>query len=102
VSPPIKKSVVQDNPVQQGQVLKFFSLHIVSLLIPLSMDKISELIKGMRENHRNIKFSDLCEVCFGDARQQGTSHRIYKTHWVGDPRVNIQGDKGKAKAYQVR
>jgi hypothetical protein len=22
--------------------------------------------------------------------------------WQGDPRVNIQNDKGKAKAYQVR
>jgi len=22
--------------------------------------------------------------------------------WAGDPRINIQNDKGKAKAYQVR
>lgn len=27
---------------------------------------------------------------------------IFKTPWPGDPRVNIQNDKGKAKAYQVR
>ena len=33
---------------------------------------------------------------------KGTSHRIYRTPWQGDPRVNIQDDKGKAKAYQVR
>jgi hypothetical protein len=39
---------------------------------------------------------------FGQARQQGTSHRIYKTPWPGDPRVNIQNDGGKAKRYQVR
>jgi hypothetical protein len=25
-----------------------------------------------------------------------------KTPWPGDPRINIQNDKGKAKAYQVR
>ena len=31
-----------------------------------------------------------------------SSHRIYKTPWQGDPRVNIQNDKGMAKAYQVR
>ena len=31
----------------------------------------------------------------------GTSHRVYKTPWAGDPRVNIQNDRGKAKAYQV-
>ena len=34
--------------------------------------------------------------------QKGTSHRIYKTPWQGDPRVNIQSAKGKAKAYQVK
>jgi hypothetical protein len=27
---------------------------------------------------------------------------VFKTPWAGDPRVNIQEDKGKAKAYQVR
>jgi len=69
------------------------------------MDKIIELLKGMRENPNNVKFSDLCKVCdhyFGEARQKGTSHRIYKTPWAGDPRVNIQDGQGKAKVYQVR
>ena len=27
---------------------------------------------------------------------------VYKTPWQGDPRVNIQNKKGKARAYQVR
>jgi len=27
---------------------------------------------------------------------------VYKTPWAGDPRINIQGTRGKAKAYQVR
>ena len=27
---------------------------------------------------------------------------IFKTPWPGDPRVNIQNNKGRAKAYQVR
>ena len=31
-----------------------------------------------------------------------SSHAIYKTPWAGNPRVNIQNNKGKAKAYQVR
>jgi len=26
----------------------------------------------------------------------------FKTPWVGDPRINIQNDRGKAKTYQVR
>ncbi len=29
-------------------------------------------------------------------------HRVYKTPWQGDTRVNIQNDKGKAKVYQVK
>ena len=54
---------------------------------------------------RGIRFVDLCRVCdhfFGQSRQSGSSHRIYKTPWEGDPRVNIQNAKGMAKAYQVR
>ncbi len=39
---------------------------------------------------------------FGLPRQSGSSHAIYRTPWQGDPRINIQNDKGKAKAYQVR
>jgi len=39
---------------------------------------------------------------FGVPRQRGTSHRIYRMPWQGDPRVNIQNDKGMAKAYQVK
>jgi hypothetical protein len=59
----------------------------------------------MKRNPSGVRFNDLCKVCnhyFGEARQRGTSHRIYKTPWIGDPRVNIQGSKGKAKPYQVR
>jgi hypothetical protein len=51
-----------------------------------------------------VRFNDLCRICehyFGDARIKG-SHRIYKTPWQGDPRINIQDDNGKAKAYQVK
>ncbi|HRJ89834.1 MAG TPA: hypothetical protein PLN05_11425 [Pyrinomonadaceae bacterium] len=29
------------------------------------------------------------------------SHHIFKMPWPGDPRLNIQSDKGKAKPYQV-
>lgn len=35
-------------------------------------------------------------------RQRKSSHRIYKTPWEGDPRVNIQNAQGKAKIYQVK
>jgi hypothetical protein len=66
---------------------------------------VTDIIADMKHNPRGIRFSDLCKVCehyFGEARQSRSSHRVYKTPWQGDPRVNIQNDKGKAKAYQVR
>lgn len=59
----------------------------------------------MRANPTNIRFTDLqraCEHYFGPPRQRGTSHLVFATPWAGDPRVNIQNDKGRAKPYQVR
>ena len=69
------------------------------------MSSIADILTQMRRHPKNIKFADLCKVCdacFGEARQQGTSHRVYKTPWQGDPRINIQNKKGKAKEYQVK
>ena len=69
------------------------------------MAKFEVILTKMRRNPKGIRFQDLCKVCdyyFGKARQSGSSHRIYKTPWQGDPRVNIQNDKGKAKVYQVK
>jgi len=59
----------------------------------------------MRASPKSIRFADLCKVFdayFGEARQSGSSHCVYKTPWQGDPRVNVQNAKGKAKPYQVR
>jgi len=67
--------------------------------------KIANLITDMKHNSKGIRFQQLCKICdhyFGEARQTGSSHRVYKTPWQGDPRVNIQTDKGKAKVYQVK
>ena len=69
------------------------------------MDRIEGILLAMKNNPKGVRFADLCRVCdrfFGPCRQSGSSHRIYKTPWPGDPRVNIQEDKGMAKAYQVR
>ena len=69
------------------------------------MAKISKLVAQMKDNSKNVRFSDLAKVCnyyFGDPRQKGTSHCVYKTPWEGDPRINIQDKKGKAKPYQVK
>ena len=68
------------------------------------MGSIKNLIRQFEENSADVRFDDLCRVCtryFGEVRIKG-SHRIYKTPWQGDPRINIQDDNGKGKAYQVR
>ncbi len=67
--------------------------------------EITEAIRQLESNPDNIRFSDLCDICdefFGEARQRGTSHRVYKTPWIGDPRINIQSQNGREKSYQVR
>ncbi len=69
------------------------------------MKNIAQKLVHFTNNPKNVKFSELCNVCdfyFGEPRQSGSSHRVYKTPWKGDPRVNIQNSKGKAKAYQIR
>ena len=69
------------------------------------MASVDDIVKLMRHNPTGVSFNDLCRVCddyFGKPRQSGTSHRIYKTPWPGDPRVNIQNDRSKAKPSQVR
>ena len=69
------------------------------------MASVEDIVKIMRQSPKGVSFKDLGKVCdkyFGKPRQFGTSHRIYKTPWQGDPRVNIQNAKSKAKPYQVR
>ena len=63
------------------------------------------ILDQMRREPAAVRFADLLKVCekfFGRLRYTAGSHIIFKTPWVGDARINIQNDKGKAKAYQVR
>jgi hypothetical protein len=79
---------------------------MVPLLTPFAaMADIAKIISQMQASPTSVRFADLAKVCghfFGPPRQSGSSHTVFKTPWPGDPRVNIQNDKGKAKAYQVR
>ena len=71
----------------------------------ISMPSTARILEALSSNPKGIRFADLAKVCdayFGDPRQKGTSHRVYRTPWPGDPRVNIQNAKGMAKPYQVR
>ena len=79
---------------------------MVPLMAPVTpMAQIEKILEMMRREPGNISFSDFKKVCvsyFGKPRQDGSSHAIFKTPWPGDPRVNIQNARGKAKPYQVR
>lgn len=69
------------------------------------MTSVDEILVKMKRNPKGVRFAELSKVCeqyFGRPRKSGTSHRVYRTPWAGDPRVNIQNSRGKAKAYQVR
>jgi hypothetical protein len=71
----------------------------------MRMAKIDDILIGMKQNPKNVRFVDICKLCekyFGEPRNRGSSHKIYKTPWQGDPRINIQNRKGKAKAYQIK
>ena len=53
---------------------------------------------------KDVKFAEAVKVAtyfFGEPRIKG-SHHIFKMPWPMDPRVNLQADGNKAKAYQVR
>jgi len=68
------------------------------------VDSTDNVVKQLERNPNNVRFADLCRICeyyFGKARLK-SGHHIYKTPWQGDPRINIQNDNGKGKAYQVR
>ena len=69
------------------------------------MSTLFDIIQAIRNDPAGGRFAELCKVCdhyFGQARHTSGSHRVYKTLWVGDPRVNIQNNKGMSKAYQVK
>ena len=69
------------------------------------MPRLADILEKVRSNPAGVRFAEVCKICdhyFGQARQASGSHRVYKTPWSGDPRVNIQNSKGYAKAYQVK
>ena len=51
----------------------------------------------MRREPGNVRSADLCKICaahFGKPRQHGSSRVLFKTPWPGDPRINLQSEKG--------
>ena len=70
------------------------------------MADLAHLVDGMRANPAKVRFRDAVKVAthyFGEPRQRGTSHCVWKMPWPGDPRVNLQcGQGGMAKSYQIK
>lgn len=70
------------------------------------MAALEDILAEMRSNPKGVRFADACKVAthfFGEPRQNGTSHKVWRMPWPGDPRVNLQaGEGGKAKPYKVR
>lgn len=70
-----------------------------------AVDRIATLLERFPRAPSSVPFEDLASVCqyyFGDPVGGSGSHRVYRTPWAGDPRVNIQNRNGQAKPYQVR
>jgi hypothetical protein len=64
---------------------------------------VAEAIQELEGNEANIRFTRLLKICeefFGKYRTKG-SHYIFKMPWAGNPRINLQKDRDKAKVYQV-
>ena len=72
----------------------------------LQAKDLQAAIRELRKNPKGSRFSRLTQICddfFGSPRRRGTSHLVYQTPWLGNPRVNIQeGPNGLAKDYQTR
>lgn len=71
----------------------------------MNKKKALNLAKEFAANPKGVKFSNLAKLCefyFGKPRNKSSSHHVYKMPWSGDPRINIQNNKGEAKAYQVK
>ena len=70
------------------------------------MPDLARLVEAMKANPAQVRFRDAVKVAshyFGEPRQRGTSHCVWKMPWPGDPRVNLQaGRGGMAKIYQVK
>lgn len=70
------------------------------------MVRKTDVLERMRRNPADVPFAVACAVAqrfFGAPRHDGTSHKLYRMPWAGDPRVNRQRRKdGKAKTVQVR
>ncbi len=56
------------------------------------LTKADKVRAALERNPRSVTYDELHALCvriFGQPRQQGTSHAVFRMPWPGDPRVNI-------------
>jgi hypothetical protein len=66
----------------------------------MTIDEAIEELDGKEKGTRFNRLVSICTEIFGKPSVAG-SHHIFKTPWQGNPRINLQEEKGKAKSYQV-
>jgi hypothetical protein len=69
------------------------------------MADVEKILDQMRREPASIRFADFLKVCkrfFGQPRQTSSSHVIFKTPWLGDPRINIQNENFRTKRAKPR
>lgn len=75
---------------------------MVPLVAPFArMANTEKLLEQMRREPANVRYGDLMKVCvvyFGQPRQGGTSHAIFKTPWPGEPSRQHPERYGQGKA----
>ena len=70
------------------------------------MSSLKKLIEKARTSPSNLRFEEVCKLAemvgFEFARQNGTSHKIYKHPLYPRHLMNFQSVKGGAKKFQVQ
>ena len=60
---------------------------------------VDDALAELEGNEQNVRFARLVHICtemLGEPRISG-SHYIFRTPWIGDPRINLQEVKGKGE-----
>jgi hypothetical protein len=71
----------------------------------MTMSQIEKILEMMRREPGNVSFNSSGRINRSKSwltRGDANGTLVKTTPWPGDPRVNIQNAKGKAKPYQVR
>ena len=61
---------------------------------------MESIVATMRNAQQNVAYNDLYKVCvhyFGEPRQSGSFHAVFKTSWQGDPGATFKAARAKPR-----